>query len=230
MAYGDETEGEKEERFATEQATRERRAQEREIKKQRRQALNQAQGTSQRREIKKAAEEAILKINGFSSSGGNQKGGIYDLSTDNYSQPERNQTNQDVSTEEAGIDTLGGSGDSDSVGGGSGSGESYAFRVVDKADGTVSVETGTVNTVTATGLTPSGKPTELWLKVTFDTDGVVTAASVQQSSGTTSETEDYRQIASITWNGDTPTIVQGIKGSQSIASCGATHQWGTLYS
>ena len=116
MAYGDETEGEKEERFATERATRERRAQEREIKKQRRQALNQAQGTSQRREIKKAAEEAILKINGFSSSGGNQKGGIYDLSTDNYSQPERNQTNQDVSTEEAGIDTLGGSGASDSVG------------------------------------------------------------------------------------------------------------------
>ena len=113
------------------------------------------------------------------------------------------------------------------VGGGA---ELYAFRVVDKADGTVSVETGTVNTVTATGLTPAGKPTELWLKVTFDTDDVVTAASVETSSGTTSETEDYRQIASITWNGDTPTIVQGIKGSQSIASCGATHQWGTLYS
>ena len=68
---------------------------------------------AQEREIKKEAEEAILKINGSSSAGGNQKGGIYDLSTDNYSQPERNQTNQDVSTEEAGIDTLGGSSDSD---------------------------------------------------------------------------------------------------------------------
>lgn len=113
MAYGNETEGEKEERFATERATRERRAQEREIKKQRKEALNQARSASQRREIKKAAEEAILKINVPSSSGGNQKGGIYDLSTDNYSQPERNQTNQDVSTEEAGIDTLGGSSDSD---------------------------------------------------------------------------------------------------------------------
>ena len=116
MAYGNETEEEKEERFATERATRERRAQEREIKKQRKEALNQATSTSQRREIKKEAEEAILKINGSSSAGGNQKGGIYDLSTDNYSQPERNQTNQDVSTEEAGIDTLGGSSDSDSVG------------------------------------------------------------------------------------------------------------------
>lgn len=113
MAYGDETEGEKEERFATERATRERRAQEREIKKQRKEALNQATSTSQRREIKKEAEEAIIAIRNPSSSGGNQKGGIYDISTDNYSQPERNQTNQDVSTEEAGIDTLGGSSDSD---------------------------------------------------------------------------------------------------------------------
>lgn len=116
MAYGDETEGEKEERFATERAIRERRAQEREIKQQRKEALNQATSTSQRREIKKAAEEATLALNGFSSAGGNQKGGIYDISTDNYSQPERNQTNQDVSTEEAGIDTLGGSSASDSVG------------------------------------------------------------------------------------------------------------------
>ena len=116
MAYGDETEGEKEERFATERAIRERRAQEREIKKERKEALNQATSTGQRREIKKAAEEATLALNGFSSAGGNQKGGVYDISTDNYSQPERNQTNQDVSTKEAGIDTLGGSSASDSVG------------------------------------------------------------------------------------------------------------------
>ena len=105
----------------------------------------------------------------------------------------------------------------------------YAFKVIDGLDGTVSVTTGTANTVTATGLTPPGKPTELWLKVTF-ADDVVTAASVQTSSGSTSATQDYRQIASITWDGDVPTIVQGIKGNQSIASCGATHQWGTLYS
>ena len=106
----------------------------------------------------------------------------------------------------------------------------YAFKVIDDLDGTVSVLTGTVNTETATGLTPSGQPDELWLKVTFDTDGDVTAASVQTSSGSTSATQDYRLIATITWGGDEPTIVQGIKGSQSIASCGATHQWGTLYS
>jgi len=75
MAYGDETEGEKEERFATERATRERRAQEREIKKQRRQALNQATSTSQRREIKKAAEEATLALNGFFKCWRKSKGG-----------------------------------------------------------------------------------------------------------------------------------------------------------
>ena len=115
-------------------------------------------------------------------------------------------------------------------GGGGGSVELYAFKIIDDGDGTVSVTTGTVNTETATSLTPSGKPDELWLEVTFNTDGEVTAASVETSGGTTSETQDYRQIATITWDGDAPTIVQGIKGSQSIASCGATHQWGTLYS
>jgi hypothetical protein len=119
-----------------------------------------------------------------------------------------------------------------SVGGGGGGndGELYAFKVVNEGDGAVSVTTGTVNTETATGLTPSGNPDELWLKVTFETDGEVTAASVETSKGSTSATQDYRQIATITWDGDTPTIVQGIKGSQSIASCGAIHQWGTLYS
>jgi hypothetical protein len=118
----------------------------------------------------------------------------------------------------------------DNISGGGGGGELYAFKVVNDGDGSVSVTTGTVNTTTATGLDPAGNPTELWLSVTFDTDGEVTAASVQASSGSTSATQDYRQIATITWVGNSPTIVQGIKGSQSIASCGATHQWGTLYS
>jgi hypothetical protein len=94
-------------------STRESRAQEKEIKKQRREALNQATSAEQRRAIKKAAEEATIAIRNPSSSGGNIKGGIYDLSTNNYSQPQRNQSGQDSSIEEAGIDTLGGSSDSD---------------------------------------------------------------------------------------------------------------------
>lgn len=112
---------------------------------------------------------------------------------------------------------------------GSGAVELYAFKVVDDGDGTVSVTSGTVNTVTTTNLTPTGKPTQLWLKVIFNNDEVA-VATVNTSGGSTTEVTDYRQIATITWDGDTPTIVQGIKGNQSIASCGVTHQWGTLYS
>jgi hypothetical protein len=106
----------------------------------------------------------------------------------------------------------------------------YAFQVINDGGGTVKVREGTVNTETAEEFEASGKPTELWLKATFNASDEVTAASIVTSAGSTSATEDYRQIASITWDGNTPTIVQGIKGSQSIASCGATHQWGTLYS
>jgi len=88
-------------------STRESRAQEKEIKKQRQEALNQATSTKERREIKKAAEEATLATRGPSSSGGSDKGGIYDISTNNYSQPPRNQSGQDSSIQDAGIDTLG---------------------------------------------------------------------------------------------------------------------------
>lgn len=116
------------------------------------------------------------------------------------------------------------------ISGGGGGGELYAFKVVNEGGGGVEVTPGSVNTEMATGLTVGGNPNELWLKVTFDTDGEVTQASVKTSSGSTSATQDYRLIATITWDGGSPTIAQGIKGSQSIASCGVTHQWGTLYS
>lgn len=105
----------------------------------------------------------------------------------------------------------------------------YAFKVVSDGDGTVSVTAGTVNTVLATGLTPLGKPTQLWLKVTLDANSVVTTAVVDTASSTDTATNTSRQIASITWNGDQPTIVQGIKGSQNLVSCGAQHGWSSLY-
>jgi hypothetical protein len=105
----------------------------------------------------------------------------------------------------------------------------FAFKVVNDGDGAVSVTEGSVNTETATGLTPSGKPTELWLKVTFDTDGEVTAASVETSKDSTSATQDYRLIAFITWDGNSPTIIQNMGGGQSIGSCGTMHQWTAIY-
>jgi len=105
----------------------------------------------------------------------------------------------------------------------------YAFKVIDDGGGSLKVMSGSVNTVVATGLEVSGKPDELWLKVTFDEDGDPTSAEVKKTSGDTSSTEDYRMIAYIEWDGDDPEIDQGIAGSQSIATCGGTHQWGSLY-
>ena len=118
MAYGDEINKKNEESLARQRATRERRAQEKQTNDLRKEALGRVRSqstisTKDIREIKTSSEEELLSMLGRSSAGGNARGGIYDISTDNYSQPNRNQTNQDVSTEEAGI---GGSGPSDGDG------------------------------------------------------------------------------------------------------------------
>jgi len=188
------------------------RQEKKELRKSYKEILNQLNNSSDRRKLKDEYQSAIKDV---------------DTRLNNLADKNKQGIDNDV---HSGIDSI--QSDTDPLEAAYASQDFYlyAFKVINDLDGTVSVLTGTVNTETATGLTPEGKPTELWLKVTFDTDGVVTAASVEENSGTTSETEDYRQIASITWDGDLPTIVQGIKGSQSIASCGATHQWGTLYS
>ena len=88
-------------------STRERRAEEKRVKDLRKEALDQASGTKERKEVKAADEGELLSMLGRSSSGGSDKGGIYDISTNNYSQPPRNQSGQDSSIEDAGIDTLG---------------------------------------------------------------------------------------------------------------------------
>lgn len=104
----------------------------------------------------------------------------------------------------------------------------FAFKVVDDGDGTVSVLPGSINAYTATGLTPGGKPTELWLKATI-ASGAVSGASIVTASVADSDTASTRKVADITWNGDVPSITQGIKGSQNIVSCGASHGWSSLY-
>jgi len=113
------------------------------IRKQERQALNDATSTEQRKEIKRAAEEATFKFEGFSSAGGDQKGGVYDLSTDTYNQPKRNQVNQDVSIEEAGIDTIDGNSAGDTTTNDSGLPDGYSeISVTICIDGTPT--TGTI--------------------------------------------------------------------------------------
>jgi hypothetical protein len=96
-------------------ATRESRAEKKRVKDLRKEALGQARNqstisTKDIRKIKAADEEQLLTMLGRSSSGGKDKGGIYDISTNNYSQPQRNQLGQNSSIEDAGIDTLGGGG------------------------------------------------------------------------------------------------------------------------
>ena len=111
--------------------------------------------------------------------------------------------------------------------------ESYGFKVVNGGEGEVRVLSGAVNTQVVPESIQSGKPDKLWLKVTFDENGDVNGASVEDSSGTSDETTDYKLIAHINWVGEsnnTPIIVQGIKGSIGISSCGATHLWSSLYS
>tara|TARA_R110001592_G_scaffold3662_1_gene21036 strand:+ start:958 stop:1467 length:510 start_codon:yes stop_codon:yes gene_type:complete len=95
-------------------STRERRAEEKRVKDLRKEALDQASGTKERKEVKAADEGELLSMLGRSSSGGSDKGGIYDISTNNYSQPPRNQSGQDSSIEDAGIDTLGAGASSES--------------------------------------------------------------------------------------------------------------------
>ena len=242
MAYGNETEEEKEERFATERATRERRAQEREIKKQRKEALNQATSTSQRREIKKAAEEATIAIRNPSSSGGDIKGGIYDISTDNYSQPKRNQTSQDVSTEEAGIDTLGGSSSSDIIGDSSGGGSIHALQLVAESP-YLYVRQGTIGSIiptnggtaleadyTENGLSLPGTGTrQYWLNVTVASGAVTAVSIVTAEPGADSETQAKLLLGSVeTSSGDIIAFNSNLSGSQSFASCGSTHFFGVV--
>ena len=107
--------------------------------------------------------------------------------------------------------------------------ESYSFKVIDDGDGSVSVLAGAVNTSDATGLEPAGKPTDLWLKATVSSDEVTAAAVVTSNPGADSTTQTSRQLATITWDGNTPTIAQGLRGSQSVSSCGSSHEWTSLY-
>jgi hypothetical protein len=104
----------------------------------------------------------------------------------------------------------------------------YAFKVVDNFDGTVNVVDGGVNGFITNFTQLGGKPTEIWMEVTF-TNGVVTAATLDTTAGTTTKDSDWKLIASITWNQDVPTISQGIRGTLGIISCGIQHEWRTLY-
>ena len=104
----------------------------------------------------------------------------------------------------------------------------YAFEVVKDGDGGVEVLNGGVQGYMTDFTQLGGKPEEIWMEVTFE-NGVITEVELDTSAGTTTKDSDWKLIASITWEGDVPTIIQGIRGTLGIISCGIQHEWRTLY-
>jgi len=84
--------------------------------------LQQSQERQRSADIRTYGDGSGLLSGQQSSSGGDTRGGIWDVSTDNYQQPDRNQDSQNKSVNDGnGIDTIGAGGfpASESVGGGS---------------------------------------------------------------------------------------------------------------
>jgi formylmethanofuran dehydrogenase subunit A len=108
MATQDELNKKNQESLARQRATRERRSKEAELKKFEKQLMGKPsvmESTKLQREaMAKVAEES--KRLGLSSAGGDERGGIYDVSTDNYSQPENNQQSLNDDTANKGIDVI----------------------------------------------------------------------------------------------------------------------------
>lgn len=102
----------------------------------------------------------------------------------------------------------------------------YAFKVVDNGDGSVSVLSGSVDTVDVAQYDPAGQPTGIWLRITTDADtGNATAAAHQLSNpGAFTTTMCHVKVATITWASNVPTIIPGVRGNITVAGCGATYE------
>lgn len=125
MATQDELNKKNEASRERQRVTRERRAKEKALKDFERQRMSSPEviaSTKLQREARADVAEESERL-GLSSSGGDERGGIYDVSTDNYSQPENNQVgiNNDIANK--GIDAIIGS---TSIGGGGGGGGTAA--------------------------------------------------------------------------------------------------------
>jgi len=116
MATQDELNKKNQESLARQRATRERRSKEAELKKFEKQLMGSSsvmESTKLQREAKAMVAEESKRL-GLSSAGGDDRGGIYDVSTDNYSQPENNQQSLNDDTANKGIDVIkGGTSDAD---------------------------------------------------------------------------------------------------------------------
>ena len=111
MATQDELNKKNQESLVRQRATRDRRSKEAELKKFEKQLMRNPsvmESTKLQREAKAMVAEESKRL-GLSSAGGDDRGGIYDISTDNYSQPENNQQSLNDDIANKGIDVIKGS-------------------------------------------------------------------------------------------------------------------------
>ena len=135
MATQDELNKKNEASKERQRVTRERRAKEAELKAFERQRMgfrNVMSSTKLQREVKAEVAKESERL-GLSSSGGDDRGGIYDVSTDNYSQPDNNQAGINNDIANPGIDAIIGSTATSVGGGGDGGGipDGFAEETLD---------------------------------------------------------------------------------------------------
>jgi len=124
-------------------------------------------------------------------------------------------------------------------------GQIHAFQLV-QSGALLYVRKGTINsivpTISATALAddyldnalalPGASTTrEYWLKATLNASGTVTAVTIETTEPSAdSATQSKLMLGSVTTDGssDIDTFNSNLSGSQSLASCGATHYFGVI--
>jgi uncharacterized membrane protein YqiK len=207
QAERDKLNQESKQREALARARAELRKQKRDARKERQRGISWATSTSERREIKRKFDEDIEGID--TSIEANKK------ARDNEPQHDKSDDIVEGDSADSYLEEIAES-------------RLTPFYVYYTGDSLV-VKEGTVNSVIATGLEPSGEPNTLWLKATLDTSQNVTAVAVETSEPSAdSATQAKLLIASISWSNGVPTITNYLSGSQQLASCGDTHYWGAV--
>lgn len=219
---------------------------ERQQQKEQRQAdrlgrIANAQARQRESDIRTYGEGSALLSTQKSSRGGDARGGIWDVSVDNYKQPNINETGQNDSVNDGqGIDSIGAGGEPLTA---VGDDNIHAFQLVGNITA-LYVRKGTVNGIVPTiGGTPlnddytvnsltlpgTGSST-YYLKVILDADEVITAVSIETTDpGDDTATQAKQTLGSVTTDSsNVESFSSNLTGSQNVDSCGASHSWNVV--
>ena len=170
-----------------------------------------------------------------SSSGGDARGGIWDVSVDNYKQPDRNETGQTDSVNDGqGIDSIGAGGEP--IAGGFPTANVFPHEVIQVDDTKIKVRYGQVANIDTSGTNPDiSLATEytvvdgdrIFIKVTVDESTaqpedaeIYVSTSVPSDSAGTA----YLQLAQVVVEDEKITnIAQTASGSFYMLSCASVH-------